>query len=177
MSIELRPAHPEDAPGILAIVNDAIESTTSIWADDPRTLKEQHEWLYAKQASGLPGLVAADGDSVAGWASFGPFRPYPGYRFTVEHSVYVAGTHRRRGIAARLMQELVREARERGLHAMVGAVDATNDASIQLHTELGFREVARMPEVGTKFGRWLDLVLLQLLLDDTDRPEAGQPSI
>ena len=164
MSIEIRAARATDAAGNLAIENDAIASTTSISTDEPRTLDDQRAWLDAKRAGGLPVLVAADGDAVAGWSSFGAFRPYPGYRFTVEHSVYVARTHRRRGLALRLMRELIGDARARGLHAMVGAVDATNDASIRLHEELGFREVARMPEVGTKFGCWLDLVLLQLLL-------------
>jgi L-amino acid N-acyltransferase len=170
VSIEIRPAHSGDARGILAIVNDAIDNTTSIWTEHPRTLAEQSRWLATKEADGFPVFVAADGDVVAGWASYGPFRPYPGYRHTVENSVYVAATHRRQGIARRLMHDLVDDARARGLHAMVGAVDATNAASIALHTALGFREVARMPEVGTKFGRWLDLVLLQLLLE----PPAGQ---
>ncbi len=169
MTIEIRAARSTDAAGILAIVNDAIASTTSIWTDEPRTLDEQRAWLSAKRADSLPVLVAVDGDSVAGWSSFGTFRPYPGYRFTVEHSVYVASTHRRQGLALRLMGELISDARARGFHAMVGAVDATNEASVRLHEELGFREVARMPEVGTKFGRWLDLVLLQLLL--TKRPQ------
>jgi L-amino acid N-acyltransferase len=169
---ELRPAAVSDVPGILVIVNDAIESTTAIWADDPRTLEEQRAWLAAKAADGLPVLVAADGDAVAGWASFGPFRPFPGYRLTVEHSVYVAAAYRRRGVATLLMRSLLAEARSRGLHVMVGAVDADNSASIRLHHELGFREVARMPEVGLKFGRWLDLVLLQIVLDG-HRPPGG----
>jgi L-amino acid N-acyltransferase YncA len=166
VSVELRPATDADAPGILAIVNDAIENTTAIWTDDPRTLAEQRAWLAAKEAAALPVLVAVDGDTVAGWASFGPFRPHHGFRRTVEHSVYVATAYRRQGLATRLTEALLAEARARALHVMVGAVDAENSASIRLHVELGFREVARMPEVGHKFGRWLDLVLLQIVLDD-----------
>jgi L-amino acid N-acyltransferase YncA len=166
VSVEIRQASAADAPGILAIVNDAIENTTAIWTDDPRTLDEQRAWLAAKEAAALPVLVAVDGDTVAGWASFGPFRPYHGYHRTVEHSVYVATGYRRQGIATRLMEALLAEARTRELHVMVGAVDADNSASIRLHVELGFREVARMPEVGLKFGRWLDLVLLQIVLND-----------
>jgi L-amino acid N-acyltransferase YncA len=166
MSVEIRRAAASDAPGILAIVNDAIENTTAIWTDDPRTLAEQRSWLAAKEAADLPVLVAADGEQVAGWASFGPFRPFHGYRRTVEHSVYVATAYRRQRVATRLLEALLREARSRELHVMVGAVDADNSASIRLHVALGFREVARMPEVGRKFGRWLDLVLLQIVLDD-----------
>jgi L-amino acid N-acyltransferase YncA len=167
VSVEVRHATEAEAPGILAIVNDAIENTTALWTDDLRTLDEQRAWLAAKAAAALPVLVAVDGDTVAGWASFGPFRPFHGYRRTVEHSVYVATAYRRQGLATRLMEALLAEARARELHVMVGAVDADNSASIRLHVGLGFSEVARMPEVGRKFGRWLDLVLLQIVLDDS----------
>ena len=156
----------DDVAGLLAILNDAIEHTTSSWQDEPRTLDQQLGWFDAKRTEGWPVLVAvADDGSVAGWATFGSFRPWAGYRFTVEHSVYVHADHRRRGIASRLLMALIAEARQRGMHTMIGGASAENEGSIVLHEKLGFERVAILREVGTKFGRRLDLVFLQLLLD------------
>lgn len=167
MSEEIRPGTREDVPGILAILNDAILTTTASWHHEPRTLEQQLAWFDAKQAGGWPVLVAvAPGGTVAGWATFGPFRPLAGYRLTVEHSVYVDAARRRRGIATRLLEALVVEARSRGLHAMIGGAAAENEGSIVLHERLGFERVAHFREVGEKFGRRLDLVFLELLLDD-----------
>ena len=109
-------------------------------------------------------LVAETDGKVAGYASFGTFRPFEGYRFTVEHSVYIAREARRRGIGTLLLLRLIEEARHLGKHAMVGAIGADNAASLALHTRLGFIETARMPELGFKFGRWQDLVFVQKIL-------------
>ena len=98
---------------------------------------------------------------MVGYGSFGDFRPFEGYRFTVEHSVYVAEGVRRRGIASALLAALEERARDMGKHVMVGGIAADNEASLKLHARLGFVETGRMPEVGFKFGRWLDLVLMQ----------------
>jgi phosphinothricin acetyltransferase len=118
-------------------------------------------------------LVADDGGAVVGVAAFGWFRDAlvrPGYRFTVEHSIHVREDRWGGGVGRQLMHHLVDEARRSGKHTMIAAIDGANEASIKFHERLGFVEVARLPEVGAKFGRWLDLVLLQLRLDDRPAP-------
>ena len=109
--------------------------------------------------------MAAAGDEVAGWGTYGPFRPPSGYRHTVEQSIYVADGRRRAGIGTALGTELIARARAGGVHTIVAGCEGANTASIRLHERLGFVETGRLTEVGTKFGRWLDLVFLQLLLD------------
>jgi phosphinothricin acetyltransferase len=109
-------------------------------------------------------IVARAEGEVAGFASYGAFRPWPGYRLTVEHSVYVAAPLRRRGAGRRLVVELLDRARADGMHVVVAGIDAANDASLRLHEGLGFEQVGRLPQVARKFDRWLDLVLLQLTL-------------
>ena len=121
-------------------------------------------------------LVATDAAGVAGFASFGDFRPWPGYRFTVEHSVHVRHDCRGAGVGGALMQPLIARATTLGKHVMIAGVDAENVASLRFHRRLGFVPVAHFREVGFKFGRWLDLMFLQRLLSD-DRPathEAGR---
>jgi len=167
VSETIRPATRDDVAGILVILNDAILTTTASWHHEPRTLEQQLAWLDAKRVEGWPVLVAVtESADVAGWATFGAFRPWTGYRSTVEHSVYVHPDHRRRGIATRLLTELIGEARRRGMHVMIGGASAENEDSILLHERLGFERVALFREVGEKFGRRLDLVFLQLMLDD-----------
>lgn len=151
-------------PGILAIYNPAVTHTTAIWNDVTVDLANRRDWWRGRTAAGFPVLVAAEGDAVLGYASYGPFRPFDGYRQTVEHSVYVAEDAQRRGVATALLQALEARARAAGMHVMVGGIAADNAASIRLHERLGFVETARMPEVGRKFGRWLDLVLMQKVL-------------
>jgi len=109
-------------------------------------------------------LVATLGDAIVGYASFGDFRAFDGYRFTVENSVYVAEKARRQGAASALLAALIEEARALGKHVMVAGIAGDNDISIRLHAKYGFVETARMLEVGFKFGRWLDLVFMQLKL-------------
>ena len=125
------------------------------------------------QAAGCPLLVAEHGGEVVGFAGYGAFRDnakWPGYRLTVEHSIHVRESHWGTGVGRALIDALIERAKADGIHVMVAAVDGENDASIRFHERLGFIEVARMPQVGTKHGRWLDLVMLQLRLDDTDPP-------
>jgi L-amino acid N-acyltransferase len=166
VSVTVRDAAAGDVPAILAITNVAIETTTANWADEPRTLEEQLQWFDAKTAAGLPVIVAAAGHDVVGWATFGPFRQSSGYRHTVEQSVYVADGQRRAGIGTALGNELILRARAAGVHTIVAGCEATNTPSILLHERLGFVETGRLEEVGTKFGRWLDLVFLQLNLGE-----------
>ena len=168
MSLLVRPAQPDnphDMAGITAIYNDAVVNTTAIWDEAESTLEDRHLWVKSRLADGFPFLVAVDGDEVLGYATFAGFRARSGYRYTVEHSIYVASHQRRRGIAAALMPPLIEEARKRKLHIMIGGIEAENIASIRLHTHFGFVEVGRLPQVGRKFDRWLDLVFMQKILD------------
>ena len=159
---EAQPAHLE---GILAIYNDAVAHTTAIWNDTLVDLPNRAVWLAERQRQGYPVLVALDaGSRVAGYASFGDWRAWDGYRHTVEHSVYVHPDCRRRGVAAALMLELMPRAEQLGKHVMVAGIESGNTASIALHRTLGFEPVGQLREVGTKFGRWLDLSFMQRIL-------------
>ena len=163
--MKIRDATAEDVPGMLAIYNDVLTTSTAIYRDDPATLDAHHEWFAQRQAAGYPVLVAKDDHGVAGFASFGDFRPWPGYRFTVEHSVHVRADCRGRGVGGALMRPLIVRARDLGKHVIIAGVDAENLASQRFHERLGFERVAHFREVGFKFGRWLDLVFLQRRLD------------
>jgi len=127
-----------------------------------------------------PVLVAVAASEVVGWCSFGDFRDttkWPGYHYTVEHTIHVREDNQGNGVGRSLMTVLFAAAHSLGKHVMVGAVTGENEASIRFHERLGFVEVARMPQVGAKFGRWLDLVLLQKRIDERESPpEVGQPT-
>ena len=149
---------------MLAIYNDAVLTTTAVYDYQPRSSEQQVSWFKAKQEQGLPVLVAEDGGAIVGFASYGPFRPWPAYLHSVENSLYVAPEQRRRGIGSALLPVLIQRAAERGLHTMIAGIDATNEASLRLHAKFGFERVAQFREVGWKFERWLDLAFLQLML-------------
>lgn len=170
--MQIRDAGPQDAAGIAAIYNDAVLTTRAIWRVHTVDADDRAAWIAARQEAAYPVLVAVDDDGdVLGYASFGDFRAGEGYRHTVEHSVYVRSDLRGGGIGRALMHALIARARERGVHAMVGGIEAGNDGSIRLHEQLGFRRVGTLPQVGTKFGEWLDLALMQLTLDDRVDPD------
>lgn len=160
----IRPAIAADLPAILAIYNDVIQHSTAVYCDDPVSLEDRQNWFAGRQAQGYPVLVAEQDGQVLGYASYGDFRGYPGFRHTVEHSVHLSAASRGQGIGSALVQALIPLAAAQGKHVMVAGIDAENQGSVRFHQRLGFSEVGRMPEVGYKFGRWLDLVLMQRLL-------------
>ncbi len=160
----VRDAQPRDLPEILVIHNAAIVDTTANWDDEPTELPAYTEWFEQRRAQ-FPFLVAEIDGRVAGYASYAQWRPKTGYRHTVENSVYVGADFQRRGVASALLAELISRARTAGLHAIVAGIESGNLGSIKLHEQFGFRIVGQLPEVGTKFGRWLDLTLMQLSLD------------
>jgi phosphinothricin acetyltransferase len=164
--MDIRDATETDPLGILRIYNDAVVNTTAIWNDQPSTLESRVAWLGERQQSGYPVVVAADGSNIVGYASFGAFRPWDGYRHTVEHSVYVDGAARRMGIGYALMDRLVARARGMGKHVMVAGIEATNEPSLRLHARLGFIQAGHLRSVGRKFDRWLDLIFMQLMLEE-----------
>lgn len=172
-AVHIRDAEDSDLDAITAIHNHAVVHTTAIWNEEAVDRADRAAWLADRTARGYPVLVAVDGGEVLGYASYAQWRPHSGYRLTVEHSVYVRGDQRGRGIGRSLMHALVDRARAAGLHVMIGGVESGNSASIALHERLGFAEVGRMPQVGAKFGRWLDLSMLQLVLDDRPTPDAA----
>ena len=159
----IRPATEADLPAILAIYNDAVENTTAIWNEKPADLANRKAWFSERTAKGFPVLVA-ERDGVIGYGSFGDFRPFDGYRVTVEHSVYVSKDARGQAAGEALLAALVAEAKLMQKHNMIGGIDASNAPSIALHVKFGFEEVGRMPGVGEKFGKPLDLVLMQKVL-------------
>jgi len=168
--VNVRLATEEDLPAILSIVNHTVLNTTAVFDYRPHTLEMRREWFRAKQHAGLPVFVAVDEDRVAGFSTFGPFRAWPAYKYSVELSVYVDVAARRRGIGTALVRAVIDEARARDLHVVLAGITSENDISLRLHERLGFREVANMPQVGYKFGRWLDLKFLQLTLDGPSHP-------
>jgi phosphinothricin acetyltransferase len=164
--MDVRDAKEADAGGILRIYNDAVAHTTAIWNDQLASLDSRLAWLRERKQSGYPVLVAAEGMDILGYASFGAFRPWDGYRHTVEHSVYVDSAARRRGVGRVLMDGLIARARAMEKHVMIAGIEATNEPSLELHARLGFAKVGHLRAVGRKFDRWLDLVFMQLMLDD-----------
>lgn len=160
----IRDAHEDDLPAILAIHNDAVLTTTAIWNSTAVDLEDRRAWLAARRQAGYPVLVAEQAGEVAGYASFGDWRAWEGYRFTVENSIYIRADRRGRGIGSALLAPLVAAAGRLGKHVMVAGIEASNAASIRLHHRHGFVQVGHFREVGEKFGRWLDLVFLQRTL-------------
>lgn len=170
----IRPAMEADLPAILAIYNEVIATTTAVFSELPLTLANRQAWWQERCAAGYPVLVAVGpitspgrlgDDAVLGFASFGDFRSWPGYRHTVEHSVHVHATERGRGIGSALVTALFPLAAALNKHVMIAGVDAANLGSLKMHERLGFERVAHFREVGRKFDRWLDLIFLQRYID------------
>ncbi|RMH86202.1 MAG: N-acetyltransferase family protein [Actinomyces sp.] len=161
--MELRLARPADAEAIRAIYNHEVEHTTHTFDLEPRTLDQQRAWL-AERTGAFAVLVAEIDGRVAGFASLSPYRDRPAYRTTVEDSVYVDRTCRSRGVGRALLSGVVEAAANRGFHSVIGRIVGGHEASIALHHACGFRVVGTEREVGRKFGRWLDVVIMQRLL-------------
>ncbi|MCP1230148.1 GNAT family N-acetyltransferase [Acetobacter indonesiensis] len=167
----IRNATEADAASIAGIYNHAVQHTTAIWNDQVVDVPNRVVWLHDRQAAGFPVLVMQSADGkVTGYASYGPWRAFDGYRHTVEHSVYVHPDHHRKGIGQELMSALIEEAKRQGLHIMVAGIEAGNAGSIVLHRRLGFEDTGTMQQVGCKFGRWLDLTFMTLRLDARPNP-------
>jgi len=171
--VTIRAGKEEDLPALLDIYNHIIVNTTAVYHYQPHTMEMRKAWYDARVEEGLPVLVAEDDGKVVGFSSYGPFRPWPAYKYTMENSVYVADGQRGKGIGKLLMEPLIRHAREKDVHAIIAVIDATNDASVRLHRSFGFEEVGRFREVGYKFDRWLDLTFMELVLDTPKHPVGG----
>lgn len=154
------------ATAILEILNDAIVNTTAVYDYKPRPPEWMASWFAAKRAADYP-VVGVENLSgrLLGFGSYGIFRAWPAYRYTVEHSVYVDKNCRGCGVGRLLLTELVEQARSRDKHVMVGGIDARNSASIALHLRLGFEHAGTIRHAGFKFGHWLDLAFYQRIFD------------
>jgi len=162
--MQIRDATAADLLEIRDIYNSIVLASTAIYNDRPVTLEDRETWWRARLAQSCPVLVAADGTGVLGYASFGDFRPWPGYRFTVEGTIHIREGVRGQGIGSRLLAELIARARALGKHVMVAGVDSENAASLHFLTSHGFVPAGELREVGFKFGRYLNLNFLQLFL-------------
>ncbi len=162
----IRDAGADDLPRILQITNHAILTGTALWTITPATMETRGAWMAERRSAGHPVLVVVEDGAVRGFGAYGPFRPHDGFRHTVEHSLYIDEAAQRRGHGQAMLSALIGRATEAGLHAMVGGIAAENAASIALHARFGFTVAARLPQVGAKFGRWLDLVFMHRLLGD-----------
>ncbi|MGV8916491.1 MAG: GNAT family N-acetyltransferase [Pseudomonas sp.] len=178
MTYLIRDAQQADLDAIRDIYNDAVLNTTAIWNEQAVDLANRQAWFDLRQTQGYPILVVVDAaaNDVLGYSSFGDWRPFDGFRHTVEHSVYVRADQRGNGLGPLLMQALIERAKTCDKHMMVAAIESGNVASIRLHERLGFTITGQMAEVGTKFGRWLDLTFMQLNLTPNAAPPLPRPS-
>jgi L-amino acid N-acyltransferase YncA len=165
--------HESHATKMLEIFNDAIANSTALFDYKPRASESMVGWFQAKEVGRFPVIGAIAHDQLLGFATYGPFRAWPAYKYSVEHSVYVHKDHRGKGIGLALMRILIERAKEQQYHVMVGGIDVTNTGSIALHARLGFVHAGTVKHAGFKFGKWLDLGLYQLLLETPDHPVDG----
>lgn len=164
-------AHAEP---ILAILNEAIVNSTALYDYKPRSPDSMVAWFKAKEAGPYPVIGSVDeAGELLGFASYGSFRAWPAYKYSVEHAIYVHKDHRGKGLGQALMHQLINAAREQQVHVMVGAIDMANAGSIALHEKLGFTHAGTLRQAGFKFGRWLDLGFYQLLLETPLHPVDG----
>lgn len=164
MQTDIFSATVSHLPAILGIVNHNILHSTALYDYDVKPQEYINTWFADKQSAGWPVIVAVEDGNVIGYATFGPFRFKDGYKFTVEHSVYVAEGHSGKGIGGQLLEELISLATQKGYHTMIGGIDAGNEGSIAFHKKYGFTEAGLLKETGFKFGRWLDLQFMQKML-------------
>lgn len=162
------------AISILEILNEAIVNSTVVYDYKPRPAESMVGWFQAKTAGNFPVIgLESDAGELLGFASYGTFRPWAAFKYSVEHSVYVHHSHRGCGYGPTLLKALIEKARGQGVHLMIGGIDADNRASIELHKRLGFVNAGTIRQAGFKFGRWLDLAFYQLTLDTPLTPVDG----
>jgi L-amino acid N-acyltransferase YncA len=163
MSCTIRPAQAADLVSINDIYNYYVHRSTCTYQETAEPIESRHEW-FRRHGPAHPMTVAEIDGEVVGWGALSPFHSRSAYRSTVENSVYVAHEHRRRGIGDALLGDLITRARSIGHHTIIAGIDALQEGSVAIHARHGFVQVAHLKEVGYKFGRWLDLVYMQLII-------------
>lgn len=169
-TVIIRHATRDDAAAIAEIYNEAVINTVAIWNDDTVSAENRIAWMEAHWDKGYPVFVATLDDEVAGYATFSDFRDFDGFQYTVENSIYVHPNFQGRGIGGALLNKTINAAREAGKHVLVAAIEGSNEGSTALHKKYGFQRVGLLPQVGTKNGRWLDMLLMQVMLTDGQPP-------
>ena len=167
----IRNATQNDCAAISAIFNDALIHTSSVYAYEPETLQDRQRWLHEKETAGYPVLVDEREGRVVGFATFGPFRSRPAYRYTAEHSVYVDAAWRKQGIGEGLLLAIIDAAKQQDIKTLVGGIDSANVDSRRFHTKHGFVYQGTIPQAGYKFGHWLDLCFYTLSLPGPSDPK------
>lgn len=164
MNITIQQATMANMVDILPITNHAILHTTAIYDYEPRTLQDMQNWFTEKQQNNFPVLVALINTTILGYATYGQFNPKEGYKFCVEHSIYVSENYTGKGIGKLLLTELIQRAKAQGIHTMIGLIDAENKNSIAFCEKFGFTKAGLLKQVGYKFNKWLDVQFMQLTL-------------
>lgn len=170
MSFQIRSFKVEDSSAILEIINDSILNTSFNYDYYPKSLEDIRAMFLEKIREGIPVLVCESENQVCGYATFGKFRAKPGYSKTVEHSIYFKQGTQGKGMGTALLKQLIELTKKQGFHVMIAGMDSENHGSYRFHERLGFREVGRFPEVAFKFGKWLNLVFMQLNLNPESNP-------
>ena len=163
-AVRITEAAPGDAVAIAAIYNDVMRSSFTIWSEEPTSAERRATWLAECAARGCPVLTARDRTGLLGFVAAEPFRPWPGYAATWEHSIHVRRDARSRGVGSSLLGAIESALHARDAHVMVAGIDAANDGSLRFHARAGFVETGRLPEVGRLRGTWRHLVLVQKTL-------------
>ncbi len=162
---------PRHGKTIQQIFNDAIANSTALYDYQPRSLNTIQNWLEAKAEKSYPVIGIEDSHgSLMGFATYGAFRAWDAYQYSVEHSVYVDSAHRGKGVGKKLLTELIQVAQQQNYHTLIGGIDGQNSVSIRLHKSLGFVPCGSIKQVGFKFNRWLDLEFYQLILSTPEQP-------
>lgn len=165
--IEIRKAKIEDLPVITSIYNDAIKNTVATFDTVTKTLEEQKVW-FEGHGSKNPILIAEENRNIVGWAALSKWSDRDAYSNTAEISVYVKDSFKKKGIGRKLIQEIVKEGKKAGLHLIIALITNDNQVSVHLHESFGFTQIGVMKECGFKFGKWLDVILMQKLLNNND---------
>jgi phosphinothricin acetyltransferase len=170
--ITIRDARPADVPAIVEIYNESVESSTATFDTVPKTVQDYTAWLSAHDTR-HPVIVAEQHGAVVGWASLSAYSDRPAYNGTAEVSLYIRRTCWNRGIGTSLFSAIIERGRRADLHTVISRIAEGNDVSVSLHLARGFTTVGVMREVGKKFGRLLDVTIMQLIYDETRTPAPG----
>jgi L-amino acid N-acyltransferase YncA len=161
----IRNASPADVPAILDIYNESVLHSTATFDITPQTLEERQQWLAEHTPEQYPAICLVIDDVIVGWGSLSPYRTRPAYRFSVEYSVYIHKDHQGRGYGRILLEELLARAQQLGYRTVIGCMESSNTASLDLSYKLGFVKTGELHQVGYKFDRWLDVTFVEKILD------------